>query len=150
MSSLSQLTSGSALSNLLSMVNPKTLQGTRSSERQDKSQDFETNPSLSETVETTPSPLQAMLRQMTGGNSSLDGDTGSKEEDGMFQMLQNICGRVSQLRVKDNQAQKNIGDAKLPADQTRYFISFVKQYFFVLTYYTFCFTLTVQILSVTK
>lgn len=150
MSSLSQLTSGSALTNLLSMVNPKTLQGTRLTERQDKSRDFETTPSLYETVETTPSPLQAMLRQMTGGNLSLDGDTGSKEEDGMFQMLQNICGRVSQLRVKDNQAQKITDNAKLSEDQTRYFINYVKLYFFVLTNYTFCLALTIQILYVTK
>ncbi|XP_052773404.1 uncharacterized protein LOC128212150 isoform X1 [Mya arenaria] len=53
-----------------------------------------------------PSPLEAMLMKVREGEGQ--GEPRVEGQDGMFAMLQNICGKVSELRVKDAQEENKV------------------------------------------
>ena len=100
MANLSPLTSGSALSSLLSKVTSSQSQS-RETTNEKPTVPSSSQSDLSNTSPTVPSPLQALMSSMMQGQTTMLGAEGGQGEGGMFAMLQNICGKVGQIRVKE-------------------------------------------------
>lgn len=109
MTNLNQLTSGSALSSVLSKVTSLSNQAYPA-------------PSVPDSLESSSSsasPFQALLSQMTLGQTDSWSPENGQGGGGMFQMLQNICGKVGRLREKEINSQKeDLEDTEATSEQS--------------------------------
>jgi hypothetical protein len=102
----------SMLSNLLSMVTKS--HDTKSSSDKTPTSQLRNDQEIKQQGMKNSSPLTAMLMSMSRSQDVGQGE--SEGQGGMFAMLQNICGKVGQMRVAEHAAET--GAETLQDDQT--------------------------------